>query len=252
MRTVLMFTRPGAFLRALCVVLAGLPLMAQAQFKHQLSWPREGALVGTGIAFHGIALLQARKPMPAWNGPLDPAGLWRLDRTAVGRWQPEAHRASNILFGAALGVSLATAIWSQQGEQPMVPVVIILESGLLASGITNVVKEVARRPRPYLYDPAIPVELHLGPDDYHSFWSGHTANTAAITFATASMVQHSNVSQGAKTATWIGAATIPAAMGWLRVRSGRHFPTDVLTGYAFGALMGWMVPYLHRRSTGAH
>lgn len=242
--------RPGAWLRASCVVMAALPLLAPAQTRHQLSWGREGAIVGTGIAFQGITLLQARKPMPVWTGPLDPSGVPGIDRTALGRWEPRAHRHSNLLFGAAVGLSLATGILAQNGEQPLVPVVIVLETGLLSSAITNVVKEAARRPRPYLYDPAIPVELHKGRDDHHSFWSGHTSVTAALTFSTAHMVQHSNASPGVKTATWISAATLPAAMGWLRVKAGRHFPTDVLTGYAFGALMGWAVPYLHRRVPG--
>ena len=238
------------FLRALCVLLIGLPMLASAQTRHQLSWGREGAIVGTGLAFQGIALLQTRKPMPAWTGPLDPAPVPGIDRISLGRWEPRAHRNSNLLFGAAVGLSLATGILAQQGEQPLVPVVIILESGFLASGITNTVKEAVRRPRPYLYDPAIPVELHMGRDDHHSFWSGHTSVTAALTFSTAHVVQHSDASPGGKTATWVGAATVPAAMGWLRVRSGRHFPTDVLTGYAFGALVGWAVPYLHRRVPG--
>lgn len=237
-------------LRALCVLLIGLPMLTSAQTRHQLSWGREGAIVGTGLAFQGIALLQTRKPMPVWTGPLDPTGVPGIDRTALGRWEPRAHRNSNLLFGAALGLSLATGILAQQGEQPLVPVVIVLESGLLSSAITNVVKEAARRPRPYLYDPAIPVDLHKGRDDRHSFWSGHTSVTAALTFSTAHMVQHSDASPGVKTVTWVGAATVPAAMGWLRVKAGRHFPTDVLTGYAFGALVGWAVPYLHRRVPG--
>ncbi len=242
-------TRPGALLRALCVVLGLLPLLAQAQTRHQLGWGREGAIVGAGLAFQGIALLQERRPMPVWTGALDPSAVPGIDRIALGRWEPRAHRTSNILFGAAVGLSLAAGILAQNGEQPLVPVVIVLESGLLASGITNTVKEALRRPRPYLYDPAIPVDLHRGRDDRHSFWSGHTSVTAAFTFSTANLVQHSDASQGVKTATWVGAATVPAVMGMLRVRSGRHFPTDVLVGYAFGALVGWAVPYIHRLNT---
>lgn len=237
-------------LRALCFVLGLLPLLAPAQTRHQLSWGRDGAIVGAGIAFQGIALLQERRPMPLWTGTLDPSGVPGIDRISLGHWEPRAHRNSNILFGAAVGLSLATGILAQNGEQPLVPVVIILESGLIASGITNMVKEAVRRPRPYMYNSAVPVELHRGHDDRHSFWSGHTAFTAAYTFSTAHLVQHSNASQGVKTATWIGAATVPAAMGFFRVRSGRHFPTDVLAGYAFGALVGWAVPYIHRLNTG--
>jgi len=250
MRNAPLHTRPGVLLRALCVVLGLLPMLATAQTRHQLSWGREGAIVGAGFAFQGIALLQERRPMPVWTGTLDPSGVPGMDRVALRQWEPRAHRNSNILFGAAVGLSLATGILAQNGEQPLVPVVIILESGLLASGITNMVKEAVRRPRPYMYNSAVPVELHKGRDDRHSFWSGHTSVTAAFTFSTAHLVQHSDASQGVKTATWIGAATVPAAMGVLRVRSGRHFPTDVLTGYAFGALVGWAVPYIHRLNTG--
>lgn len=245
-----LLTRPGALHRALCVVLGLLPLLAPAQTRHQLSWGREGAIVGAGIAFQAIALLQERSPMPVWTGALDPSSVPGIDRVSLGRWEPRAHRNSNILFGAAVGLSLATGILAQNGEQPLVPVVIILESGLLASGITNMVKEAVRRPRPYMYNASVPVELHRGVDDRHSFWSGHTAFTAAYTFSTANLVQRTDATHGMKTATWIGAAAVPAVMGILRVRSGRHFPTDVVVGYAFGALVGWAVPYIHR-SNGA-
>ena len=33
--------------------------------------------------------------------------------------------------------------------------------------------------------------------------------------------------------------------GWLRVRAGRHYPTDVLAGAALGTFIGWLVPRLH-------
>lgn len=242
-------TRPGALLRALCYALLLLPASSFAQQVHGLNWGREGAMLGTGIVLHGTALLQARRPAPIWTAPLERASVPRFDRVAIGRWDPRAHRAGDLLFGAALGLSLATSILAQQGEQPLIPVVIILETGIIASGLTNVVKEAVQRPRPYLYDPAISPALHKGRDDHHSFWSGHTANTAAITFATANMVQYSNASKGIKTATWVSAATIPAAMGVLRVRGGKHFPTDVVAGYAVGALLGWAVPYIHRLNT---
>lgn len=233
-------------LRALCLVLGTAPALLCGQDAHRLSWGLDGAIVGSGMALHGVALLQAQRPMPLWNGPLDPSGLTALDRGATGRWDPPAHHASHILFGASLAASLAAAWRTADGESPLTPLVIVLESGLLSSGITEVVKEAARRPRPYLHDPITMEGIHNDRDDHHAFWSGHTAHTAAIAFATASLVQRSDASKGVKTATWIGAATVPAAMGWLRVRSGRHFPTDVLTGYAFGALVGWAVPYLHR------
>lgn len=245
-------TRPGVILRALCWVLVAQTASVSAQTRHSLSLGKEVAVFGTGFMFHGISLVQARRPMPTLQWPLDASGLPGIDRRVVGNWDPGAHRASNVLFGVAAATSLATALLVQGGEEPMVPVVILFQSGLIASGITNVVKEAVRRPRPYLYDPDVPPSLHHGHDDQMSFWSGHTASTAALTFTTANLVQHSDASQGVKTATWISAATLPAAMGWLRVRAGRHFITDVVTGYVFGALVGWAVPYIHRTTYKQH
>lgn len=246
MRVLSVRPRHRALVRLLCWVLLAHTTAVSAQTRHSLSLGRESAVFGAGFLFHGISLVQQDRSMPGIQWPLDPAGLPGIDRRVVGNWDPASHRASNVLFGVVVGTSLATALLAQGGQEHMVPVVILLQSGLVASGITNVVKEAVRRPRPYLYDPAVPPSVHSGHNDQLSFWSGHTANTAALTFTTANLVQHSDASQGVKTATWIGAATLPAAMGYLRVRSGKHFITDVVSGYVFGALVGWAVPYIHR------
>jgi membrane-associated phospholipid phosphatase len=198
-----------------------------------------------GSASYGFGHWQAQRNLPA---PIN-ITLWRvpgMDRVATRLWNPSASTASDVFFGAAVGASVATALIAQQGDRPFVPLVIMAESGLLCAGLTNSVKELARRPRPYLYNAAVPIHSHGAKEDRASFWSGHTANTAAITFSCASLVQRSGASRGLKAATWAGAAMAPAAMGYLRVRSGEHFPTDVLTGYLVGALVGTGVTYFHR------
>lgn len=238
--------RPGAFLRAVFILVLVFPIAGKAQTRHTLEPGREGAIGGIGIAFYGFGRWQERQNLNAQPPVIDMRNVPAIDRVATHQWSLRAHRTSNALFGIAVGAALATSIVNQHGEQPMLPVVIIAESGLLCAGITNTVKELVRRPRPYLYNPDVPASAYDTAKDQVSFWSGHTANTAAITFACASMVQRSDASQGLKTATWIGAAVTPAAMGYLRVKAGRHFPTDVLTGYAVGALMGLVVPYFHR------
>jgi len=230
----------------MCILVVATPLMSTAQTRHSLDPGREATIGGIGIAFNGFGRWKEHQNLDAPAPVIDLRNVPAIDLVATRQWSMQAHRTSNILFGIAVGASLATAIVNQHGERPLLPVVIIAESGLLCAGITNTVKELVRRPRPYLYNPDVSASAYDPRKDEVSFWSGHTANTAAMTFACASLVQRSNASQGLKTATWIGAAVTPAAMGYLRVRSGRHFPTDVLTGYLFGALVGVVVPYFHR------
>lgn len=241
-------TRPGALLRALCLCAIGLAVPARSQTHHELRLGREAAFTGAGLVFHGVGLLKHEqnrsRPLPV----IDHARLPSIDRVATRQWSTSADRASDLLFGMATVASLSLAIVNQHGEQPLMPAVIIAESGMFAAGLTHTVKEFVRRPRPYLYNRAVPASAYHPGDDALSFWSGHTANVAAITFSTAMLVQRSEASPGSKRAMWIGAAITPAAMGYLRVRAGRHFPTDVLTGYLVGAAVGLAVPYFHRTS----
>ncbi|MBS1939476.1 MAG: phosphatase PAP2 family protein [Bacteroidetes bacterium] len=203
-------------------------------------------MLGTAAALHGFSMWRHAQQAPNNLPPPAIDRLCGLDRAVVGNWSLGAHRASNILFASAAAVSLAAAYAAPHGGQAWAPPVMVLESGLLASGLTNSVKELVRRPRPYLHDPALTGKYAPGPKDRLSFWSGHTANTAAITFSTACLVQRSDAAPAMKTTAWITAAAVPACMGYLRMRAGRHFPTDVLVGYAVGAAVGLLVPYVHR------
>ena len=47
---------------------------------------------------------------------------------------------------------------------------------------------------------------------------------------------------------WAGAVELPSYTAWQRVPAGKHFPTDVLVGLAVGAVLGRLVPVLHRVS----
>lgn len=240
--------KPGVFLRALCLWSVLSPIATKAQTWHELKPVREAVIVGGGGALHVFSLWKYDRNKALPVSALDRSRIPLIDRVATSQWSLSAHRSSNVLFGVATAASLATAVINQHGEQPLLPVVIIMESGLFSAGLTNTVKELVRRPRPYLYNEAVPSSAYHPGEDAVSFWSGHTANMAAVSFSCANLVQRSNASPGLKTATWIGAALAPAAMGYLRVRAGRHFPTDVLTGYVVGAAVGFVVPYFHRTS----
>ena len=234
----------------MCVVGLASAQLVSAQTHHLLLLPREAVITGAGVSLVGFGVWRSNVNSHRAPATVDLATVPLFDRVATRQWSLPAHRSSNLLFGVSAAAALAVAITNQHGEQPLLPVAIMAESSLLCVGLTNTVKELVHRPRPYLYNPDVPMSTHDPREDEVSFWSGHTANTAAITFSCASMVQRSDASSELKTATCIGAAVAPPAMGYLPVRAGRHFPTDVLTGYAVGALVGIVVPYFHRSANG--
>jgi len=108
---------------------------------------------------------------------------------------------------------------------------------------------VVRRPRPFTYNPEVALEKKLKLDAKRSFFSGHASHTAAFTFFMAKVVSdyHPNMKKGLKTLMWSGAILIPATTSYLRVKAGKHFPTDVIAGYAAGAFVGYIIPHLHKK-----
>ena len=238
--------RPGLLRRVVLLLALGAKLVAPAQWSHDLRLGRELTITGIGLGLNGIGLLQSAGSHTRLVLPADPLSVNTFDRIATRNWDQGAHRASNVLLATATIGALSAAVVTRHGDRPLMPVAIMAESVLITNGLTNVVKELVSRPRPYVYNTAAPDEFKDTEAAYLSFWSGHAASSAAITFSCAALVQESNASRGLKTATWIAAAVVPAVMGALRVRAGRHYPTDVLVGYVVGAGIGVGIPYLHR------
>lgn len=217
-----------------------------AQTAHDLRLGRELSIGGAGLGTFVVGRFILHEK------PLDPLVIYDrsrvpgIDRIALDRWSLGAHRTSDVLMSASVAAAFAVSVIAQNGEQPLLPVPMILESLLLTSGVTSIVKHSVGRARPYVYEVDVPPGQRPENGGLVSFWSGHTSTASSTTFACAALIQRSDASACVKTATWIGAAVLPAAVGFFRVKAGRHFPTDVFTGYVFGALIGTAIPYFHR------
>jgi hypothetical protein len=101
--------------------------------------------------------------------------------------------------------------------------------------------------RPVAYYSEIPLETREGGNQRNSMFSGHVANATASTFFMAKVYSDYHPELGKKKYLLFALASIPPlAEGYLRVKALAHFPSDVLVGYAIGAVAGISVPALHR------
>ncbi len=73
----------------------------------------------------------------------------------------------------------------------------------------------------------------------YSFPSGHSANAAVVY---GSLAAH----EKKRKLLWVLAFLLPLLVGFSRVFVGAHFPTDVLCGWALGALVTALIPWLRR------
>ena len=85
----------------------------------------------------------------------------------------------------------------------------------------------------------------------YRIFSGHTSFTAAISFYFAKVMNdyHPQYEKPViKLRYGPISAAIPAATGYLRVKGGASiFTTDAISGYVFGAFVGWLIPELHKK-----
>lgn len=125
--------------------------------------------------------------------------------------------------------------------------ILYAETMAIAGGLTNITKAGFARPRPYVYGPEWVPGTELKSGDQAAFVSGHTSLSAAGSFFFARVFSDYHPDSNLKPYVWGIAATIPAMTGYLRVRAGRHYPSDVIAGYALGATVGFLVPTLHKK-----
>ena len=101
--------------------------------------------------------------------------------------------------------------------------------------------------RPITYYNQLSYEERRTGNNRNSFYSGHVASAAAITFFMAKVYCDYNPQIGNnKYLIYAAAAVPPLITGYFRVKSLNHFPSDAMVGLAIGALMGIVIPEFHR------
>lgn len=101
--------------------------------------------------------------------------------------------------------------------------------------------------RPITYYSQLPLADRTNGGNRNSFYSGHTASVAFTTFFITKVFcdYHPNLGFG-KYVLYTAALIPPAVMGYFRVRALAHFPSDDLVGLMLGAVIGVVVPALHK------
>ena len=223
-----------------------------------LHWSSDGLLGAVGLAGSAIGLSLSVIRLAVPEGGLDPSTInWGIDRDAIGDPSSSADKVSDVVVFATVAGPPLLALLTQPGVHGFGnvirrPIVLYGESLLLAQAITQVLKPVISRPRPFTYLPASERPTESGydvtaDDAFLSMPSGH----AATTFAAASYAATDNLLSRPRAGTTEHGAI--AAFGGLlagftsnmRKQADKHFPSDMLVGSLIGTASGVSVPLLH-------
>lgn len=222
-------------------------LTAQVDVYH-VNYKNEIGFVGAGIGLNILGSILAgnadESTIEEINA-LNASDIWDFDRGATTNFSSKAQAVSDIVLFSGAALPFIIYFSKNCRSEGAAIGVMAAETFLLTNGITNITKSIAKRYRPFNYNPEVDDAIKLGRGSRLSFFSGHVSNTAAMSFFAAKVLTDLHPDMENKYLVWATAATIPAVISYLRYEAGKHFPTDLITGYAVGATIGYLIPTLH-------
>jgi membrane-associated phospholipid phosphatase len=217
----------------------------------------DGLLVVGGATFDELLalVLSTGEIRPQAPAPDAKDHLLGIDKIAVTQTiDPNAGAYSNYGLWTAYAYAVLDPIMSgmRDGRRAaLVDAILYAESIAITAAFTEATKIAVRRPRPIDYAMCANMtstQCETTTDLQLSFFSGHASATGAITgTATYLAFIRSGWRSPRPWITLVAGTLLTAFVSYERVRSGEHFPTDVIMGSLAGAGIGVVVPHLHRR-----
>ncbi len=178
---------------------------------------------------------------------LNPDDVNGFDRGAAGNHNPGAKDASDLIFSAAIPTPLIFFAFDKKMRKDYLRLSLLYWESMSFMGVAySTSLQLNNRHRPYTYNTDLPLKERRKGGGRNSFYSGHTGLVATSTFFLASVYADYHPDSKYKWVLFTSAGLATFLTGYLRVRAGEHFPTDVILGGLVGTASGILVPYFHK------
>ncbi|MBW7465804.1 phosphatase PAP2 family protein [Pontibacter aydingkolensis] len=218
---------------------------------YKTNWVKDGAIMagGIGASVAGNILITNKRRLTEDDlRRLSPADVNRLDRFVAGNYSRTAELTSDFPFYGSFLTPLLLLLDDDVKQNAPQVYLLYGQAMSIAGGMYSMTAGLTRRKRPYIYTDDAPIALRTDKQATNSFYAGHTAATATAAFFVAKVYHDFNPDSPARIYLWSAAAALPVAVGYLRMRAGKHFLSDNIIGYTVGASIGILVPELHKRA----
>lgn len=243
--------KPIVSLLLLLSLIAG-PVAAQkndSPYKTRLAVDGPAILAGMGLSAYGLSLIQDKEGFTeAEVAAMDKSDVNSFDRFTAGYHSLEAKKASDFPFYGSFAMPFAMMLNDNVRSKAGQVFILYVETMAVTGTIFTLANGNTKRARPLVYSDEVEMGERTEANAQNSFFAGHTAATASATFFAAKVFHDFNPDSPARPYIWATAAAIPATVGYLRLKAGKHFLSDNLIGYAVGSAAGILVPQLHKKS----
>lgn len=204
---------------------------------------------GMGLSYWGLMRMQNKAGLTEEEAlSLTKEDVNRFDRGGAGNYSLSAKKASDYPFYGSFAMPLILLLNDDIRNNAGQVAVLYVETMAITGALFTMTNGSVRRSRPLTYSPDAPLDEKVEANTQNSFYAGHTAATASATFFAAKIFHDFNPDSPARPFVWAAAAAIPASVGYLRLKAGKHFLSDNILGYIIGASAGILVPQLHKKN----
>lgn len=217
---------------------------------YEIDWTTDGTWVGIGLGLNavGLKLIQEKQGLTAEElRQVSREDVWKIDRWVAGNYSENADHLSDYPFYGSFAVPFLMLLSEDFRPHAGEISVMFLESMATTGALYSLSAGLVKRKRPLVYNESLPDHLRREFGVRRSFFGGHVAATATATFFAAKIYHDFNSESFSRYYVWTAAALVPAWVGYLRTKAGKHFFTDNLVGYGVGALSGILIPELHKK-----
>lgn len=247
--------KPGITSPAQVDSLLSMPLLQQEPEKKHIYNVRLGidlpiSIVMTGLSRWGYYKLVDKPKVPEETIlSLD----YEEDVAAINRWgdKPQyserAEKNSDIIFFGSFALGFIPALDPNINHDFGRILLMYWEALSITGAIYATTAGNYDKLRPQAYSEEAPMDVRTDDGSWNSFPGGHPSLTATTAFFTAKIfADYYPDRKGLKIALYSGAAGLTLTNAYFRWKAGKHFPTDLAVGMAYGTLVGILVPQLHK------
>jgi membrane-associated phospholipid phosphatase len=204
-------------------------------------------IAAAGYTLYGFSVVYNRGKTPeSVILALNPDNVNQLDRRVTHYYSPSAKAASDYFFYGSMPLPLVLLI-DKKIRKDAAKVGLLYVQALSVTGSLYVTSSMlANRFRPYTYNTAVDMDKRTGGGGKNSFFAGHPSIVTTSTFFMAKVISDYHPEMKNKWILYAVAGSASLATGLLRIKAGEHFITDVMVGIPVGAMVGILVPQIHK------
>ena len=200
-----------------------------------------------GLSLNGMRVIYGREPLTeAEVLALNKNSINRFDRPIANNYSESAKLTSDLFFYGSMPLPLFLMLDPSIRKDGLKVGLLFLETMGATGTLYTTSAMIANRYRPYSYNPNVPLDTRRRGGARNSFFAGHPAVVATSTFFMAKVYSDYHPDMKHKWILFTIAGAAAATTGYLRLKAGQHFTTDVITGVLIGSLTGVLVPHLHK------